>query len=509
MLRDSAETGKRKKPNLFESRFYTRFLLSFVLVLMLPIFVYSLVNEQYFVRLYRNEVLEQFSAVLDRQAQQLDAQIAQCASIAGQISLQTGMRSGKLASSTSYLNVRSVLAGTLATQPFFESIAFYSPATPTTVYSDSGTYNTRYFCRYAGDGIFSELSANAMAKRGWVLPSETRFNPAVVGRWTLQYLQPVPNEDRSLLIFFIREKSIASVLWEQDSFSLLYDADGRVLYPASVPEEYRAIADELSKGPQESFIDKGKHMIIQRVSEVSKVRLARILPREAMLSKVSELQRVSTMILMLLLLVGGFTAYLVAFFNYQPIRKLGEYAEDVVGIPGELDDIRKARLALERMDQWVASLKESQLREQLVLRLIHGKGYDSAEFQSACRVAGLRLNKPFLRVALLSLGDAYHAADALLPSLRKALGDGWIADIEYPKTGSYLALIGAADSRSDGIRSAFSESLAAIPPDRADKVRIAVGGGCKKAFEAHRSYMQALMVGQMEPRLFHDGVLFF
>ncbi len=497
------------------NRAYARFFAWYALVLLLPLIVFSIVYNSYFLRTVRQDVLDRSVSALSQQAQTLDSYLRQMDAIGGQTSSLLHMRGVNLRHTSVFSEVRNTLAGFNNTHLFFDRVMYYSTAMPQMIFSDSGTYNVRYFARYRRNGADLSLpeALAGVSRPAWVLPGDVDWKLEEGGAPTLQYILPVASDYPAHLIFFVPERTIAGALQTQDAATYLMHG-AVTLYPfhadaggLSLPEGFTA------PGGEAEILPHGDAFLLRVPVGTSGLSCVRVISQSRVLQKVTETQRVFVTVLVSLAVIGGMFVFWVSFHNYRPIHILGEIGRGKVDVPRGLHGIDRARYAMEKLDERYVLLDQKRRREQTILRLTLGTGKRAEGLEAEMAGLGLAFESPYLRVAMLSYTAVPDSA-ALLGELGALCGvmhgePEWIL-LEYPHPGHYLLVFGMQEDDGRLLRDRILTQIASTwhGPVR-EGVRMAVGGGCRSIGHLHQSYLQAVLAEQMEDSLFERGVLIY
>ncbi|GHT64620.1 hypothetical protein FACS1894110_04620 [Spirochaetia bacterium] len=482
--------------------------------MIVPLILFSMLSDRYFLEYYRNETLRQSSLSLRQRQIDFESQLDQMYAISGQISTLNAAKSHNLRkNNTSYMEIRASLQGINATHSFFNGVTFYSLATPNWLYTDLGTYNTVFYRQYLMNGKFRAVSDRLAGVRAgeWLLPGESEWQKNSGADKVLQFIVPVPGNDGGFLIFDIPEQSLSGLLGASE-FIVLNDGEGRKLYP------FLPMASDMmdkiyvnQRQPEQLLGTNGAaYYQINTYSELYDLYFTRVIEKDVLLREIINLQRRFTAIMIITALICGLLVYLVAFYNYQPIIRLNELARKKISdIPGNLHGLEQATFALERMDERYLLLEKKRAREQLMIRLIHGRVRSREQWESECANAGINISSPYMYVAIMELSRLYPID--VSGEIQHLLTEDYVLyGIEYPKQGNYLLLIGCPNDNHAMVKEKMLEVSGYLSRlMEGELLRITIGGICDTFAQIQRSYMQVIMASHFGDRPYENGVLMF
>ena len=130
-----------------KSKFFKRFLLSFLTVLVLPVIVFTMLFMSSFQQTYEAKVMDQIQSDLERAGEDLDRHLDNLHSIVIYNTQMPHMKPYAVAHDVTASKVISTLGAEAAVNTFVDSIYYYNPVTPQRIYTENGTYTLDYFTR--------------------------------------------------------------------------------------------------------------------------------------------------------------------------------------------------------------------------------------------------------------------------------------------------------------------------------------------------------------------------
>lgn len=366
-----------------------QYIWSFLLVLLLPLGIFFLIYNRYFFNTYQDEVFERYSTEIDTLEARVETQIQWMRTIAGQLeNQQTCQRDNIQKDAPNYSRITNTFASIVSPQKFFSSMGFYSSYFPDTVFTSRGTYNLKYYKKY-GDPGQERQSLREIAK---TISGETWYTPEQIvsasgnGGNSYDFIIPISYSQTGYIIFSIPEQSFDGLAGNADF--IILDHSGRILFSNFQASE--CLAETIAGASVRSVrLDEGKILFCRHSTETG-LYMGLLYPEETVLAPVRETQRLFSTVFFLLSALGGILVFVMAGFNYRPIRKLSEIANSHVrDIPRELSGTNAVGYALKSMESRMRVLEESAYTERTILGLVYGRETDEVKRRDSLRRIGL------------------------------------------------------------------------------------------------------------------------
>jgi AraC-like DNA-binding protein/HAMP domain-containing protein len=507
-----------KTKRFFKVSGFWRFALSYFSILILPLFFFVLFSERFFIGYYRNEALRQSADALEKRQSDFETELNQMYAISAQISAMNATKSYNLARNViAYIEIRSGLERIKATHSFFDRLSFFCMATPNVLYTDIGTFNSYYYRHYIREGVMLPISSRikGVTGREWLLPQEsTLAEKMIYFEKSLQLVIPMPGNDESYCLFDISEGSMASMLNLPDSV-FLFDGKGRLLYPFMPLSGEASAKITAGYGKAQSLVRIGEkdYYQINTFSKAYDLQFVQLVEKDYLLRDITAIQRKFGFLILAGALIGGVFVYLVAFFNYRPIRSLNILAKRTIQeIPDNLSGIAQAAFALNKMDEMYHSLEQKRALEQFMISLIHGRVHSREEWKKSCAETGIVIPVGCLYSAMIELNQTNIEDQSLIQKVQKILAPGYkVYGIQYPRQGSLLLLIDAGEDSGGLLRNRMQEAsdLLAGFTEGGEAPQITIGGVCTDFSQLPRSYMQVVMAVHFKDSPFENRVFLF
>lgn len=293
-----------------------KFILSFLLVLILPVFLFSFAYIKYDQKIYQDKLLEQEQDALDLPLQELEQYIEEMKQIAVQTPLRSYVDQKDLMNYEKVHKLIQMLGRYRGTHSVLEEIAVYYEDSPETIFTEKGTYSQEYYRKYLKNGEVVSLYQLLQTKESgeWITEDELAEDKEDTTGF-LQYIFKTP--DKSCWVFTLSVKKLEELLKQNDTITILYDKNGRQLYP---PQE------ELEKFRK----DKSEVIELTDVSRSGALTIDRYVDSNQVFYEAHRMMMYFLFGLVLVLIFGVCLSTALSFWNERPIWKLREFCESKV-----------------------------------------------------------------------------------------------------------------------------------------------------------------------------------
>lgn len=357
---------------------YKKFILSYVLVLILPISLFTFLFLKNYRDIYREKIIEQEMTLLQTTARELERNIEELQAIAINSSLLSIMDDDYIRKDILADDLVSLLNSEAITHVYLEDIFYYNAARPETVYSRKGTYSVKYYAKlYAG--IESEQQflkqLREFQDNGFIFLNQVEGN-ADKDSLPLQYVFKTGSEE--WWFFAFSQDILDEIFRKENAVTVLQDAEGVQLYPGKT--EY------VSGESHETIESDSEYYEITASLNPGDLVLLRKIEKESMFEEVSRWQYKFILIDILVLLAGGVLTIILTFYSGKPVKN---------------------------MEEQIAMMTEAQERNGLLLRLIYGKYGNTNDFLLEMKANGLFEHAQVYRVLVLAGGETYKVGNKL------------------------------------------------------------------------------------------------
>ena len=459
-----------------KSKFFKRFLLSFLTVLVLPVIVFTMLFMSNFRQTYEAKVMEQIQSDLERAGEELDRHLKNLHSIVVYNSQMPHMKPYAVAHDVTASKVISTLGAEAAVNTFVASIYYYSPATPHRIYTESGTYTLDYFTR-----LITSLPNEEALRQLWQTVPD--------GGWLLyqspsgQRLQYVITTDSGEMWFFnISQQELTSILHQESVNTVLRSPEGTVLH-----------ACHTIGGDNEA------NYTIEAVSANGRFSLVRSSTEETFFAEVLAWQNRFLLMVGLVLVAGFVLITLLTFYNEKPFHQIRTFLSNKLQhIPEGIYGADLVQFSFENMEERMDLLERQQRRERLLLQLVLSDGHNIDHIKNLLKAEKMFTDAIYFRV----LAVAAHSEEAGSRAeryLEMAAGEGFeFRSLATSAENKYLFAVGLTAEAESKLEQCLQKAGRIILEDLDDQLRFYVGGRCDALEELHYSYREAILCSRKE-----------
>ncbi|MCJ8011574.1 helix-turn-helix domain-containing protein [Paenibacillus sp. KQZ6P-2] len=490
---------------------FLRYLLSYMLVLAIPLSIIVLLVYNYFFHLLQEEVIKNNDNILQHVVTSLDHQISGMNTVAYQIYNNPDLTTqqigdGPYNTSKGIRQLKSYISG----NNFISDVVVYYKQLNKFV-SSTRTYTLKEFLAVYYGGAVSEdqflTAVRDIDGNGVWVPDDT--GGGELGR-VVSYLIPnSSNYDKRMVLFIIKQHA-----FEQ----MMSSNKGNVV--AINPERKIVAASKEIKRPQVqdlmAFIqpDRIEHSVITNISSsphfVSYIQSPEtgwsyfmIMPVKEAMSQVYAAKNAFLEALLVIVLAGGTAILFNMRLNYRPIRQLRLFAESETGSIAETgNEFEAVRMTINRINHTNKILKDqvksnhSAVKDYLLTHLLSGVFPNAEAFNEKGSDFGLSFSLPFFRVVIFSAAalepQQRERASMLSTLLEQALPDG-IEGYGRINIDNRLILILASGRESDRktLHDALTHMQQLLMNELHSQVAVGVGNPYDAAGQIGKSCLEA------------------
>lgn len=422
---------------------FIRYLLSYALVLFLPLLVLGGVVNFYFINYYIDSSLQK-NLDIPRQIQSaVDMQITQMDNFSNQVGANSNFTARYLNEGmTSYLTAVNTLSSFQSSNEFVANVYYYPGDSNGTYYSRGGTSKPQIL--FQSINRYENLSAEdfiRIAKKGpaWLGYSDVRLLSGQTASY-VTYIRPIygnfSSTENPFLIYQIEtgtfERILGSVGDGNEIYKIITNHDGDIVYssfPKSQDETLESLLKNYETDTQKVDTEQwrlgdldGREVYVNRSESQSGLTYYTLIPTEVMLQDVHNFQQIFSLIYFILVTLGFLLVLFVSRSSYKPVKKLAEcIQENGADTPASSNIMEMAEMTIQKLSQ--SSLEYRQ--EHLLLNLLRES--DTVATAEEIQAAKLQLEGPYYRAAILRV-NALPEKD-------------WPQGVRPPEVPEYLPLL--------------------------------------------------------------------
>ncbi|QCT00957.1 hypothetical protein E6C60_0231 [Paenibacillus algicola] len=433
--------GLKKLKNL--SLFY-KYLISYALLLILPVIVIGLFLNHYIVSTLQTQVQQSNRAMLEQVRDTMDGQLAEMRNIAVQLSVRREFDPERLSSIYSIYEAKDKISLYAEANAFFSEVV-YKARNQDLLISSKSTYLSVVFYNMflsqyltydqylvlLGSDVPAVNAANA--SQSLEHPRSDRY---------ISYAVPVPafgstSKNKGTLLFLIKEKKVkqmfSSFLPYRKSNVYILDAQGQLVASLADAEGVPEGLLDVEAGSSEiRRLDDDQYYVSKVISASSGWTYVTVVSETELMKPIDQVQLKAGIALALILFVGSSIIYINMNVHYHPLRKLIDVVESKLQpAQGESPSggLEKLRSAFDYMSDRSHTL-ESQvergrpaLRQQLLNQLLSGQIREWSAFQEQGTALGITLKADQYRVVCIQAhpGGEMSLIRERLPALWRSM----------------------------------------------------------------------------------------
>jgi two-component system response regulator YesN len=503
-----------------------RFLSSYLLVLVLPLVIVSLINGK-FITLMTDDARQANLSILEQCRDTLDGRLAEIGSMIASLSLNADI--GSLIASTDSIDhiimkvarAQRDLYPYIATNSFLSDFFIYlrnsnailSPFTAyirlENVYGGVIKYGDMDYAQFHTRLLNGYHSKEYLPSVPVMLDGKTRTAILCVQSIPLGFVSDV----KANLLFFIDEERVRELLArlriDEGGWAYIADREGRVL--VSIGREREGIgADELGAARQKKIVEStysGKKMIVScTVSASNEWTYVAAVPYAVVMSRVEGVRRLSFFVVAGMVLAGFAASITLAFRSSKPLRNVMGLLEGSLGDCkyGQLED--SVSELISRNESMSKSAQEQLpiLRSAFLDRLLRGEFASAREVEASMAQAGLSIGGSSYAVLLIRI-DGYResATREVLEELRlkkaavreafQSYFDGALLlhDVGAGSISALLCFEGQEEVPEEELEAEMRRAVGSLESERCIKVSLGMGRRYVDLVDVTSSYYEA------------------
>jgi two-component system response regulator YesN len=422
------------------SLFY-KYLISYALLLILPVIVIGLFVNHFIVSTLQTQVQQTNRAMLEQVRDTMDGQLAEMRNIAIQLSVQREFDPERLSSNYSIYEAKDKISLYAEANAFFSEVVYKARNQDMLISSKSTYLSVVFYNMFLSQHLTYDQYLRLLESD---VPTVNAANasqslePYLSDRY-LSYAIPVPafgstSKNKGTLLFLIKEKKVkqmfSSFLPYRKSNVYLIDGQGQLVASlvdtGSVPD---GLLDVKSESSEIRKLDGDQYYVSKVISTSSGWTYVTVVSETELMKPIEQMQLKAGIALALILVVGSSIIYINMNVHYHPLRKLIDVVDSKLhpaNVKSPSGGLEKLRSAFDYMSDRSHTL-ESQIergrpamRQQLLNQLLSGQIREWSEFKELGTPLGITLQTDQYRVVCL---QAHQGAELSL--IREQLPALW------------------------------------------------------------------------------------
>ena len=491
-------TKKMRRPRLRLRGQYGRLLLSYTVILMIPLVILTFFYSSLFMKRFRQEIYNTVDSELRQVALQMDNEWETMEGIAEHLVISgTAAQAARASCPLELGPVIADLASLREANPFLQEIAVVMDQQPYVATSYTTAEKEYYFhriVRFPGRGENPLRAAVASGQAG-CHPCQPVINRAYSSDVQLTAVFSFPlythYQYAGAVLFFVSGDSIGALK------SSLLDSYRTQLY--IMDESGRTVA-QFGPAP-EARQQAGTDYIVRafRSAENQWDYYAYLPDRQDTFAQVGAIQNEFVLAVLLTLCIACVAISALAWLRYLPIKRLLTKAEQVapVPLPDDANELASISHSLDYLADQNASLSNrlsenlAAIKNERLFRLLSGKYTTREEFELDCSELDLSLKYRYAAVGILLFHDPVPDPGAAVETVRRAFAKEQVYYCVHALHPDRIILIVSLADREAPLGRRFEEARRKLVEKRRLSVTAGVGNIVDGTAAIARSYMEA------------------
>jgi two-component system, response regulator YesN len=417
---------------------FYRYLVSYVVVLAVPIVMISAYFYTVVVNNLRDEEIANYYNAVTQARTQLDSRLEDIKNISVQVSVtplitQLPDNGYQLKEELKKYQAVNQLSHEIILYLHGQDRLYSSYSSYTLATFANGIYR---FSDWDSDSLYTDLNTLRTPRirpAGQVAPSNAPTERLIT------YMLPFPANSREpygTMLFMLKEsafrQALRNAIHEEDFNAIVVDRDRNIITTLAPRDymdsaEFRSLLAETNlNGTRMVRMSGEEYIVVYSASVSTPLSYIFVIPSAVVMDKVSDVQQKMLYMLVLVLSAGAVIIYWLMHVNYNPISELVKIAARGLSMSRPMTELDTIRTAIRRMEETTSLLRHevavSQpiVREHTIVQLLNGAIGASADLGHLTEGQQPGLSPSIFTVVKLVL---YPPAGHGLPSLRDLLSD--------------------------------------------------------------------------------------
>lgn len=520
------------------SKVYMNFIISYIVTLMLPMFILSFIVLFHFVNVLKEEVEINLRTPFIKSVDNFDAQVNQLTRISLQIELNDILRTVNVQKRPyEAMKVKNELLK-YNTNSFVDDIFIYN-------YNDDFVSSFNFLCSLDvfNDFILDrELTDFDLVEfRESTNQSDMYFFPADSIRLAnrqnhLMYLNKIPINSSSkygIIMYMISEDALRNVL------APALSGNNHIFI---VDPEKKEIIFSFSEQPDEELIDAYRKAIKARsgIDEIKEINVrndkyssyvqeaagpylfVQLMPNDLLSSRINQIRTIYLISMAVIFVIGGSLIAVLMRINYHPIKKLNKLIEDTflgrTTVDDRMNELELLEYALLQFNKENTDLKEiassnkNVIRNYLIDGFLAGQAKEIENILETCRNVDLEFNKQYYCAIILKGSNIHNIPDEDISSIISSINladDSQLIMHRDMHFNNVVIIYGSSSKNEEHCRAIAREIQKRLNEKYSSDIRIGIGNFYDSIFSINTSYEEALRVLEYNSILSKSDIISF
>ncbi|WP_165822328.1 helix-turn-helix domain-containing protein [Paenibacillus montanisoli] len=507
----------------FQTRLLWKYFASYFCFLMIPLLGLGFFVFNYFTQYVQNDVIENNLNTLTQVRNIVDNQFQEIKDISYQISRDPDLTPYKIKNNENRgLNIKQNLETYKSTNFFVHELYLYMRGdkfiySPISTYTPERLLNYKY--KYKSWTLAEFTQALNSSESPILRPAEDveLYKLNTVEKF-ITYIVPIPLYDSmpyGTVMFQVKDQMlkelVQGMMKNYDGNSIIMDAKGQIVSSFKDADYLHALEfANLMKAQNGTFsekmtMDDTEYLISSIKSDRSHWSYISVIPTKSIMAEVSSLKWKTMLGLAIMLLFGSAIIYYISFKQYNPIKRLKEFAEEKWGekLGSAGNEIEAVRLVVDYLsdnNQTLFSQVQSSktaLKDQYLFKLLKGQIYNIQELNEHGKEVQLSFTRPYFSVVIMGTHSLNQSSkfskEAFISYIESHLPEGTEGYVKESMDDGSVVLILASDYReSNELKLRMEELSQSIRQHHEIQVTVGIGSQYEEPHLIGKSYMESI-----------------
>lgn len=481
----------------FDKLFF-KFLLSYLLVLLIPVLLINGLFGYRFIQAYQKEIQAQVDVDLMHFGDTIDSEMQTLARTVDQMHLLMDFNGFHFTDNPlegkRYVNNLSIYC---TTNPFIREMALYL-RNEDYMFIDQSTCKVELFLgqlyRFENTDPDRLMDQLVHGERRMVLPAQMVKTPGKDVEY-ITVLEPLYTDYQTIkgtCIFFIEADTIRNRIHNQlgkyGAVLCIRDRDGRLLFASDKEFE-----------DQEGILENNQYFTSVHVSDQTGWTYVAYVPQDQhFLQKINTINRELLFITIFVLILAGVLISVLMRMNYSPIRRLGEKASSLLNNPkqkGELETISTTLDFLSDQNQYLSNKLQNSaaaIKSNRIHKLLTGHYMSREDFNLDVQDLNMKYENDWFFVAVVQIHGKIEEYDAFALRLQELLSGFMESFYTFtPEPDKIILINGLKKEESKRVEKALEQMRISVKEEYHLELTLGVGKIYSGTLSIPRSYLEA------------------
>lgn len=481
----------------FDKLFF-KFLLSYLLVLLIPVLLINGLFGYRFIQAYQKEIQAQVDVDLMHFGDTIDSEMQTLARTVDQMHLLMDFNgfhfNDNPLEGKRYVNNLSIYC---TTNPFIREMALYL-RNEDYMFIDQSTCKVELFLgqlyRFENTDPDRLMDQLVHGERRMVLPAQMVKTPGKDIEY-ITVLEPLYTDYQTIkgtCIFFIEADTIRNRIHNQlgkyGAVLCIRDRDGRLLFASDKEFE-----------DQEGILENSQYFTSVHVSDQTGWTYVAYVPQDQhFLQKINTINRELLFITIFVLILAGVLISVLMRMNYSPIRRLGEKASSLLNNPkqkGELETISTTLDFLSDQNQYLSNKLQNSaaaIKSNRIHKLLTGHYMSREDFNLDVQDLNMKYENDWFFVAVVQIHGKIEEYDAFALRLQELLSGFMESFYTFtPEPDKIILINGLKKEESKRVEKALEQMRISVKEEYHLELTLGVGKIYSGTLSIPRSYLEA------------------